>query len=69
MLRVGIVGPVGVHLHTSIMCVLGDTKGEEGGGKDELFEAKKKKAGTSSLPVSYLADCLIFCGGLHDTSN
>lgn len=28
-----------------------------------------KKSGTSSLTVSCLADCLIFCGGLHDTSN
>lgn len=50
VLRVGIVGPVGVHLHTSIMgVILGDTKGEEGGGKDELFEAKKKRQG---LPLS-----------------
>lgn len=41
---------------------------KEAWGKDELFEANTK-SGTSSLTVSYLADCLIFCGGLHDTSN
>lgn len=38
---------------------------KEGGGKEELFEAKRK-SGISSLTASYLADCLIFCGGLHE---
>lgn len=41
---------------------------KEGEGKDELFQANRK-SGTSSATVSYLAVCLIFCGGLHDTSN
>lgn len=41
---------------------------KEGGGKHELFEVNRK-SGTSSFPVSYLADCLVFCSGLHDTSN
>lgn len=58
MLRVGIVGPVGVHLHTSIMgVILGDTKGEEGGGKDELFEAKKN--GRDFLSPCFLSSRLL----------
>lgn len=38
------------------------------GGKDELFEANRK-SGISCLTVFYLVDSLIFCVGLHDTSN
>lgn len=46
----------------------GHKEGKEGGGKDELFEANRKSE-SSSLTVSYLADCLRFCGAQHDMSN
>lgn len=63
VLRVDITGLVQVQLFTRVTGVTpGETGGERGKGKDELFGAKRK-SGTSSLTVLYLAACMIFCDG------